>query len=779
MPKKLHATPKHELYEGQMADGAQTLALIERDAALRNAVIDAALDCIIMMDQDGRIVEFNPAAEKVFGYSRDEAIGAKLADLVVPEDLRGAHSSGLSRYLKTGEHKVLNQRVEVPAVNKAGDKLLVELAISPVEFDGQTFFSGYLRDITEANAAREKLRASEERFQSLFELSPDAIVVINSKGEIVDANSRACEVVGLEKSALLKKSALEFVPEDQLPHASGGMMSAAEGDTVKVQVDFLNASGARIPTEVVGCQIDTETGPVFHGVVRDISERIASENQLRMAKEAAEQANAAKSDFLANMSHEVRTPLNGVIGSLSLIDRSDLDTERASLIKTAERSAETLLTLIDDVLDLSRIEAGEIDLEESPFAPSEFSTIITELFAPAADKKSVDLTTRLNVPEGLMKADIGKIRQVLVNLVGNALKFTQRGQVHVGIEYLGNDAEGELKFEVRDTGIGISKSDQVRLFDRFKQADSSRSKAHGGAGLGLAICKELVAIMDGTISVSSAPGVGSTFSFSVPVRRSAADTPCDAGDINSVGELMGRVLIAEDSETNAMVAKKMLDRLGLDYQHVSDGAAAVDAALTGAFDIVLMDVSMPVMDGLEATRVLRERGFEKPVIAMTAHALKGDKDEAMSSGMTAYLTKPVRPVALREALEQWLPAQAVDAEQETVSPSGLDVSAIEDLWADDLETYAEIGKIFMDELKWRLPGLRTENLSELEHHAHSLKGASANIGATELSRLAAELEALARSNRSERTTALIDAIDAEAACVQQELVTKYFDGAVA
>ena len=177
-----------------MADGHGTLAVIERDAALRNAVIDAALDCIIMMDEDGFVVEFNPAAEQTFGYTRDEAVGAKLADLVIPRKLRDAHHNGLAHYLKTGEHNVLNKRVEVPAVNKAGDDLLVELAISPVVFAGVTFFSAYLRDITEARAARDGLKASEERFQSLFELSPDAIVVINQTGDIVDVNSRACQL---------------------------------------------------------------------------------------------------------------------------------------------------------------------------------------------------------------------------------------------------------------------------------------------------------------------------------------------------------------------------------------------------------------------------------------------------------------------------------------------------------------------------------------------------------------------------------------------------------
>lgn len=759
--------------DSEMADAKNTLVAIERDNALRNAVIDAALDCIIMMDQAGLIVEFNPAAEQVFGYAREEAVGAQLADLIIPANLRDAHHNGLKHYLSTGEHAVLNQRIEVPATNKAGDELLVELAISPVEFGGTKFFSAYLRDITQARAAQDELRASEERFQSLFELSPDAIVVINGKGDLLDANTLACELAGYPKEEMLKRPAMDFVPADSLAAALAGMASAGNGETVRVQMDFMNAQKERVPTELLGRKIESDDGALYYGVVRDISDRLAKEQQLRQSKEAAEQANSAKSDFLANMSHEMRTPLNGVIGSLSLVEDDGISAESAGLIKTAERSAETLLTLIDDLLDLSRIEAGEIDLEYSVFDPSELSALVSEVFGPLAENKDIKLKTEVKSGGYSIKSDVGKIRQVVLNLVGNAIKFTQRGEVVVNIDYDCETTDKRLSLTVRDTGIGISKKDQAVLFDRFKQADSSRSKSHGGAGLGLAICHELAGIMDGMISVSSAPGVGSTFTFSIPAEpaeKRAEPTDTKAADTL---RLSGRVLIAEDSETNAMVAKKMLDRLGLDYHHVLDGAAAIDAALASEFDVVLMDVSMPNVDGLEATRVLRDRGFDKPIIAMTAHALKGDRDQAFEHGMTGYVTKPVRPQALRDALEEWLLPATPDKPSMETKMNALDTDAIQQVWEGDLETYAEIGRIFMDELSWRIPGLRTSQPNELEHHAHSLKGAASNIGATELSRLAAELEQKAKSGSSAQIESLIASIEAESAAVQTALKQDY------
>ncbi len=756
-----------------MPDGHNTLIQIERDTALRNAVIDAALDCIIMMDQDGLVVEFNPAAESIFGYTREEALGEQLADLIIPEHLRTAHHTGLVHYLKSGEHKVLNQRVEVPAVNRAGDELLVELAISPVEFGDSVFFSAYLRDITEARAAQDQLRASEERFQSLFELSPDAVFVIRQDGTIVNANTQAAELIGISKENLKSKHALDLIPEDQHPLAKAGLLQAKAGEVVQIELDFQNAQHVRIPTEVLGKPIETPQGQLFYGVVRDISERIAHEAQLRGAKEAAEKANAAKSDFLANMSHEMRTPLNGVIGSLSLIDRPQVTGEAADLIQSAERAAETLLTLIDDLLDLSRIEAGEVELEAMVFNPQELATIVGEVFTPLAEKKGLTLSTSARLPDSQLKADVGKIRQVLINLVGNAIKFTQRGHVDVSIAYEGTDKTGKLIFDVRDTGIGISKDDQTVLFHRFKQADSSKSKSHGGAGLGLSICKELVEIMDGSIAVSSAPGVGSTFSFSVPVDCWQEQHDTLDSQLSGLTALRGHVLIAEDSETNAMVAKKMLDRLHLTYEHVTDGAAAVDAALNRSFDIVLMDVSMPNLDGLEATRMLRDRGYKTPIIAMTAHALKGDRDNALKMGMSDYLTKPVRPQALRDILGAWLPVADAESPETAHGPTGLDEDAINEIWAGDLETFAQIGEIFLAEMKWRLPELKDAPLSEKEHHAHSLKGAASNIGATELSRLASELEQVARSGQAPRAEKLVSAIEIEATIVCDAITASY------
>ncbi len=406
----------------------------------------------------------------------------------------------------------------------------------------------------------------------------------------------------------------------------------------------------------------------------DLTEQKALEERLRIAeaeqreaREAAEAANRAKSVFLANMSHEIRTPMNGVLGMLQLLQDSEPTPEQAALIDTAERSAVWLLQIIGDILDLSKVEAGKLELERAPFDLREAIRDVTELLRVRAVEDGLDLEVRVGdeIPRQVL-GDIARFRQVLLNLLGNALKFTKEGAVTVEASSRPLEKNRvEFDLRVRDTGIGIPEEVLPRLFAPFSQADSSTTRQFGGTGLGLAISRHLVELMGGAITVTSEPGIGSEFRVQLPFTA-AAESPDTAYAVSPSphvddGLLHGHVLVVEDNPIGQRVATMLLQKLGLTSDVAANGRLAVEAWERCSYDLVLMDCQMPVMDGFEATRVLRQlesdsplRERPTPIIALTANVQPSDVQACLDAGMDAYLAKPVRRDALREAVAKWL-----------------------------------------------------------------------------------------------------------------------------
>ena len=401
------------------------------------------------------------------------------------------------------------------------------------------------------------------------------------------------------------------------------------------------------------------------GVCRDVTEQVESERGLRDAIVAAQAAATAKANFLATMSHEIRTPMNGVIGMASLLVATELDPQQREYAETIRSSGESLLTIINDVLDFSKMEAGRLELERTPFDLSGCVTHALNLFTDAAEKKGVLLEHRLPARETYVAGDPTRFRQILLNLVSNALKFTEKGKVEVRVgARLGSDGRTYVEVVVQDSGIGMSPEHVAKLGEAFMQADASTTRKFGGTGLGISICKGLVGLMDGDLTVRSEIGKGTSFTVKLPFDSARPGQVQGKAEATSErGPKLTRVLVVEDNTVNQRVVVAMLGPFAEQVDIADNGRLGYDRFVQGNYDLVLMDGQMPELDGVEATRLIRtfesEQGRKRtPVVALTANALPGDREHFLAAGMDDYLSKPIRREDLAHLLERLQRASA-------------------------------------------------------------------------------------------------------------------------
>lgn len=524
-------------------------------------------------------------------------------------------------------------------------------------------------ELAEINNVLSEIRQKTKRLAMVAENANDSMIISDAQGRIQWVNPAFTETMGysFDEAVGMPTNFLNG-PSTEATTIRKIKDAREQKKPIRIELVNLTKDGQPIWVEASLTPIIDETGELTSiiGVERDITETKRRQEILAKARFDAEEASRAKNSFLATMSHEIRTPMNGVLATSDLLSETNLDPEQRSLVETISSSGEALLTIINDILDFSKLDAGKLDIVSEPFSLHGCIQGAIDLIAPLAESKALSL--KVTVPPDLptiVVGDDGRIRQVLLNLLGNAIKFTLEGIVALKVDYQVVDGKNCVTIAVQDTGVGISENRLSQIFDTFTQADASITRRFGGTGLGLSISRKLVEAMGGSLDAKSTEGIGSLFSLSIPVE--IADQPILNGKNSvkpetyaAISASNARILVAEDNRTNRLLLQKMLAPFGFKMEFAENGAIAVDFYTQRPPDLVLMDVSMPVMDGLEAATCIRELEQNNtmdhvPIVALTANAFAEDKRRCLDAGMDGHLTKPFRKADLLDMISRYLP----------------------------------------------------------------------------------------------------------------------------
>ena len=632
-----------------------------------NRFIGTMDEIVFEFDAQGRYLNVWSDNENLLKRPHHELLG-KTIDEVIPKDLADRIHQAFQRITLTGKSECLEYSMEVPEGTRW---FLARLSLVPaVEGEAPTF-SYVGRDITEQRQLEQSLRESEKRYHDLVDTVNDWVWEIDRNGIYTYANPRIRDLLGYAPKEIIGQSAFSLMPENEARRVAEQFKTyAAKAEPFSSLENInLHKDGRTVILETSGVPFFDEQGQLlgYRGVDRDITERKENAEGLRQAMEAAEQATQAKSRFLANMSHEIRTPMAAVLGALECLAQDDLGDVRNRCLRMAENAAKSLMDLIGDILDFSRIEAGKLSLKEVAFALRPCLDDTFDMLKLSATQKGLTLTLDIDseIPT-LFLGDPVRLQQVLINLIGNAIKFTEQGSVKVRIFrepwQISDTNLCPLKFAVHDSGIGIPPEVMSRIFESFSQGDSSFTRKREGTGLGLAICKGIVERMGGRIEAASIPGQGSTFTFTLPLRVAPPAENEKALDRARQPEGLAtaksdlRILLGEDDPALRKLMEILLTKRGWKFAAAEDGLSVIEEWKNGTFDVILMDAQMPLLDGFEAARRIRAQekltGAHIPIVALTAHVGPESEQRALSAGMDAFLTKPIRMNELYACIEE-------------------------------------------------------------------------------------------------------------------------------
>jgi PAS domain S-box-containing protein len=716
-------------------------------------LLDNSSDIVYTHDLDGKLITWSKAGEVLTGYKQREVAGKKLLELVSTDHREDTEA--ILDAIVQGRGPVT---FELVVLAKSGTPVTLEVSTRAItQKSKRVGVLGFARDITARKCAEEALKQSELRLRTVVTNVPVILLAFSGEGVLTLCEGKGLAALSLEPESLVGSTVRDL--EAAMPGIAEAYGRAMSGQ----RVTSIQEVGGRVyETQLVPVhENDRVTGIIGIGI--DITDLKRSGEEAQRAREVAEAASKAKSEFLANVSHEIRTPMNCILGMTELALDGPLSGEQREYLELVRTSTNSLLTIINDILDFSKVEAGKLELSLARLSLAEVLETTVKHFALRARQKGLSLGYHIapGTPDTFL-GDAGRIRQVLTNLIGNAIKFTETGSVTVRVSpEFQNAAEAVLRFEVVDTGIGIARDKQKVIFDAFAQADGSATRRYGGTGLGLTISRQIVELMDGQIGLESEQGKGSTFYFSLRLQKIQEGLPVpearlteeNAGGAHTESNQAVRILLVEDNPANQRLMLYMLRKQSYDVTVANNGLQAVAAfekAGEGGFNLILMDVQMPQMNGFEATAAIREREKEfttkVPIIALTAHAMKGDRERCMDAGMDGYISKPIHRDHLLQIIEHFAGRAGHPDRSAVLAPSSdiFDITRSLQRAGGDAKLLRELASIFLE----IAPALTEEarqavaaqDYASLDRVCHSLISSLGNFSAKEAFEAASVLE---------------------------------------